>query len=1291
MIVPVYLSHQDRPESEVLVYALLDTQSDTTFIHDDICDELGLEGSKTKLLLSTMFAENKAIECKCLTGLQVRGHDSQEIVPLPTTYSRNIIPANRSHIPTPEMADKWSHLKPIVNKLMPLGSCKVGLLIGYNCPRALAPKDVILPTGNEPYAQRTDLGWSIVGIVDSSAIECDERDPFGVSHRIIAHGIPPALWTKTEDNEAQDTPERVLFAFKSRVKELVTPKEVIQMMELDFIERKADQDTLSQDDRMFLSKIKEGIHIRDDGHYEMPLPFKGPDPAFLSNKTMALQRLKQLKYRLRKDTKYRKDYSTFMSNVIQAGFAERVPPSELERKDGKAWYIPHHGVYHPKKPDKIRIVFDCSAEFKGESLNDHLLKGPDLTNTLIGVLSRFRQEPVAFMCDVEQMFHQFKVNVEHRDYLRFLWWENEDYDRNPTEYRMNVHLFGASSSPGCANYGLKQTATDNEEEFGSDAANFIRQDFYVDDGLKSVSTAERAIKLIANGKEICAKGGMRLHKIISNSRAVMDTIPPDDRAKEAKDLDFLNDDLPIERALGVQWCVESDTFKFRITLKDKPLTRRGILSTVSSVYDPLGFLAPFLMVGKQILQETCKDQLDWDSPLPEALRPRWERWKSELPLLEAFKIDRCFKPKDFGEVRTAELHHFSDASTVGYGQCSYLRLVNDRQQVHCALVMGKARVAPLKQVTIPRLELTAAVVSLKISALIRRELDYQITKEVFWTDSKVVLGYIANDSKRFHVFVANRVQQIRDQTEPNQWLYVRTDKNPADHASRGLSVQELLDQSMWLKGPDFLWKYEIPTMDHENMPQLIPNDPEVKKVRSLASHVQERPSDTILGRLERFSDWYRAKRAIAACLKLKAKMVSKTQTRQLRPRSNTKSKAYEPVKVDQICEAEMIIIRLVQKEAFKDELSVLHTLQVGEANSGRKVAKKRNNAMKQTSSLFRLDPYVDSDGLIRVGGRMRNADFPTGIKHPIILPRKHHVTDLVIRYCHEQVHHQGRGMTMNEIRANGFWIIGCGSAVSNHILQCVKCRKLRSSPQEQKMADLPEDRLEPAPPFTYCAVDFFGPWHIKDGRKELKRYGALFTCMASRSIHIETANSLDTDSFINALRRFMAVRGPIRQLRSDQGTNFVGAANELKCALNDLDENRVQQFLTAKRCDYFKFKMNVPSASHMGGVWERQIRTVRSVLASLMDQAGSQLDDESLRTLMCEAAAVVNSRPLTVDNLSDPTSLAPLTPNHLLTMKSSVVLQPPGQFESADNTLGSAGVGCNTWLMSSGHAGEMST
>ena len=341
-------------------------------------------------------------------------------------------------------------------------------------------------------------------------------------------------------------------------------------------------------------------------------------------------------------------------------------------------------------------------------------------------------------------------------------------------------------------------------------------------------------------------------------------------------------------------------------------------------------------------------------------------------------------------------------------------------------------------------------------------------------------------------------------------------------------------------------------------------------------------------------------------------------------------------------------------------------MRVTQETPERDVAKRRNKAMKSTSSLFRLDPFIDEDGIMRVGGRIRRAELTDEIKHPIILPRKHHITELLIRHFHEKTGHQGRGMTTNEIRANGFWIVGCSSAVSSYIAKCVRCRKYRSSLQDQKMADLPKDRLEPAPPFTYCAVDYFGPWYVKEGRSLLKRYGVIFTCMASRAIHLETANAMTTDSFINALRRFLAIRGPIRQLRSDCGTNFVGARKELKEALNQMDQTQVRDFLLKEKCDFFEFKMNPPSASHMGGVWERQIRTVRNVLDSLMDEAGTQLDDESLRTLMNEAAAIVNSRPLTVENLNDPLSSEPLTPSHLLTMKTKVVLPPPGEFQKVD-------------------------
>ncbi|VDI06964.1 Hypothetical predicted protein [Mytilus galloprovincialis] len=365
-------------------------------------------------------------------------------------------------------------------------------------------------------------------------------------------------------------------------------------------------------------------------------------------------------------------------------------------------------------------------------------------------------------------------------------------------------------------------------------------------------------------------------------------------------------------------------------------------------------------------------------------------------------------------------------------------------------------------------------------------------------------------------------------------------------------------------------------------------------------------------------------------------------------------------------QAELEIVKRVQNTFFKEELLILRSFDSEgpfEANDSVKV---RNNTMKKKSSLYKLDPFLDQDGIIRVGGRIRRADLSIDLKHPIILPRHSHVTELIMRYFHEKSFHQGRGITTNTIRSHGYWIIGCSSAVSNLLFKCVTCRKLRSQTQVQKMADLPVDRLETVPPFTYCGVDLFGPWLIKEGRKELKRYGVLFTCLSSRSIHIETANSLDTSSFINALRRFVSIRGPVRHLRCDQGTNFVGAEGEFTKAMSELDFDRIRQYLLEQNCDFVQFKMNVPSASHMGGVWERQIRSVRNILSTLLCQLGTQLDDESLRTLMSEATAIVNSRPLTLENLNDPLSVEPLTPNHLLTMKSKVFLPPPGNFMKND-------------------------
>ena len=316
----------------------------------------------------------------------------------------------------------------------------------------------------------------------------------------------------------------------------------------------------------------------------------------------------------------------------------------------------------------------------------------------------------------------------------------------------------------------------------------------------------------------------------------------------------------------MQWRIEKESFQFRITLKDRPCTRRGILSTISSIYDPLGFAAPLLLNGKKILQELCRGQVDWDDEVPEDIKARWMKWRSELPALQELLVPICYKPADFGRVARVELHHFSDASTQGYGQCSYLRLKNEKGQFHCSFVMGKARVAPLKPVTVPRLELTAAVVSVKTSAQLQQELEYEDVKEVFWTDSKVVLGYIANETRRFHIFVANRVQQIQEHSSPDQWRYVDTKSNPADQASRGLTPQGL-STSNWITGPAFLWKDEVhwsATVSEESI-KLSEDDPEVKTSASLVT-TTDKQFPSLASRLEYFSDFHRAKKAVVLCL-----------------------------------------------------------------------------------------------------------------------------------------------------------------------------------------------------------------------------------------------------------------------------------------------------------------------------------------------------------------------------------------------------------------------------------------
>ncbi|XP_070566165.1 uncharacterized protein [Ptychodera flava] len=654
----------------------------------------------------------------------------------------------------------------------------------------------------------------------------------------------------------------------------------------------------------------------------------------------------------------RSSWQTYLRRNMQY----KSPAVQVDRDDGRVWYIPHHGVYHPKKPEKIRVVFDCSAKFQGVSLNNLLLQGPDLTNNLLGVLLRFRQEPIALMADIEAMFHQVKVKEKDSDCLRFYWWPDGNIESPPRVYKMMVHLFGAVSSPSCANTALHKMADDNSHLFDNEVVDTIKRDFYVDDCLKSVEDAKKAIKLTQDLTAACKRGGFHLTKWVSNSREVLEAIPKEERAKEIKDLKLEYDCLPVERALGTSWSVESDTIGFQINIENRPATRRGILSIISSVYDPIGLAAPFILPARILLQDLCRRGIGWDAKIKDNDRKKWQRWLSDLPKLENVSAQRCYKPADFGEVKVCEIHHFSDASEYGYGVASYIRLISEDGRIHCAFLMGKARVAPVKKITIPHLELTAATVAVRMNRMLEKELDIKNDKVYFWTDSTSVIKYCANETSQFHTFVANRINIIREGSDRKQWKYVDTKSNPADDASRGLTVDKFLQNKRWLQGPDFLWKPEDEWPTQEGISRALSNkDLEVKREVSVYSTVLVKQAFSVEKILLRYSSLTKLKKIVGWFLLAKKNLQDRCRKeRDKGTNEDVTEKSCEkpipPRTLEKLQEAEDAIMQYVQRKHFPDEMALL----------------QKKEQVRRYSPLYKLDPILD-EGIIRVGGRLERA------------------------------------------------------------------------------------------------------------------------------------------------------------------------------------------------------------------------------------------------------------------------------------------------------------------------------
>ena len=1118
-VVPVKVFGKDGGVEKV-TYAIRDEGSNTTLVKESLANELKLDGQPIDFKLTTMNGVSQ--ESGKSYSFCVQGLGQKDCLEIPNALSVKDLSVAKSSIPSKDDIAKWRHFEGI--SVTELESPEVTLLIGADIPEAHWKLEERRGRKKEPYAVRTPLGWSVAG-------------PLG---------------TATNNN---------VSSFFIREEDEFLGEMVTKMFQMDFSESSYSPDvSMSIDDRKALYKMESSLKVDVDGHYQLDLPFR-EIPDFPNNRSLAERRLNSLKMRLKKDRKLHTKYKAGIDDYVNKGYAVKIKSSESENpvaEEDNGWYLPHHPVIHPQKPSKPRIVFDCAAKYDDVSLNSKLLQGPDMTNTLVGVLTRFRQDPVAFLADIEEMFCQVRVSPEHRKFLKFLWWKDGDYEQPLEEYEMLVHLFGATSSPSCAGFCLRNVAKEFENEFNSETIETVRKNFYVDDCLKSVKEAEAAIGLIKELRELLERRSFRLTKFVSNNVEVLSSIPENERAKSIVRLDF--DELPVERALGVEWNVKEDSFNFRIAERKKAPTRRGILSDVSSMYDPLGFAAPFILPAKRLLQQLCKEKIGWDEDISPNMLRVWERWLSGLPLLRSVSVPRYFKSWQLGQLKGIQLHHFSDASFDGYGVVSYLRFEDVNDGVHCSLVMAKSRVAPIKPITIPRLELTAATVAVKQHRQISQELESKVDSVTFWTDSTCVLQYINNESNRFKTFVANRIALIHELSSPSCWRYVDSKSNPADYASRGLRPTDKHEIDQWINGPDFLRRKEKDWPPRPEDISVLPDETlEWKKdVNVYETQIQEvKPLDVFI---QHYSGWHRLLKASAWLIRfirhLRAVYPARNRSCQVltnNERSDEPTGAgVRPLTVSELQNAKKCVLRYIQRECFPDEVAKLKSTS---SNSPSKVV------VKKSSKLAALSP-----------------------------------SKVVVK----------------------------------------KSSKL---------------------------VDYFGPFLIKQGRSQVKRYGCIFTCLAMRAIHIEVAHSLDAESFLCAFSRFASRRGNPKAVYSDNGSNFVAGNRILKEEFEKMKCNEAQTKIHHRlRAKEITWYFNPPSASHCGGIWERLIRSIRRVLAVVMNE--QPVDDEAFHTFLIEVERILNDRPL-VRNTSQADNLDPLTPSKLLLLHSNSCL-PSGVFVDKD-------------------------
>ncbi|XP_045509321.1 uncharacterized protein LOC123704872 [Colias croceus] len=763
----VNVRSQNSDGSATILRSLLDQGSQATFITEAAVQLLGIKKLKETIKISGV-GNSKSIISKasvniCLTScydskftLNVKAHVLDKLTTLLPNNKIEVMDTSQLDLPKLELAD------PSFN--IPGG---IDLLLGAEVYCKILMQGLHHGVGGNFIAQNTKFGWILSGFIDNSNI--NQQTDKGVNCHTI---------TISEHND--DALLKLFWELESE------PTQHIKMM--------------TEEEKACEELFAATTNRDETGRYIVKLPFKDHDPAskYGEGEIIAYRRFLMLEKRLSNNSGLKEEYCKVIKEYLDMGHMELCKKG---KKEG-AIYLPHHAVIREDKDtSKVRVVFDASCKgSNGASLNSDLMVGPNLQPELRHLVMRWRCFPISLVADIVKMYRQVKVTDEDADYQRILWRVNPD---DPIQhFRLLRVTFGTSSAPYLAVRALQQVARDEGPNFPA-AAERVFTDFFVDDLMTGCHTVEEGMQIYTQMTKLLKCAGFPLQKWSSNSKELLKNIGKSD----APNLEIKIDE--ITKILGIAWNREMDNFHFKVklpTLGNNLVTKRRVISDIAKLFDPLGWIAPVVTKAKIFIQRLWLSGIDWDTQLSPQLLEEWLSFREDLINLESFVIPRWMQLNK-GDL-VLELHGFSDASNLAYAAVVYARVVDKNRNIHVHLVTSKTRVAPIKQISIPRLELCGAVLLSKLLHEVSNVLNVSKNNIHAWTDSTIVLAWLSSHPSRWKTFVANRVSDILTSMDGNQWSHVSSEDNPADSASRGLLSSELVRNDLWKKGPDYLHKFE---------------------------------------------------------------------------------------------------------------------------------------------------------------------------------------------------------------------------------------------------------------------------------------------------------------------------------------------------------------------------------------------------------------------------------------------------------------------------------------------------